>query len=235
MLSLVKKELRDFASKERARDLGRFFKTGKGEYGEGDIFIGITVPEQRTIAKKYRDMPLSDVIKLLHEKVHEFRFTALVILIHQFSRADERKRKKIYDLYCENTRYVNNWDLVDLSAAVIVGVYLKNKHKEPIAKLARSPSLWERRIAMIATGYSIKEGNPDVALEVAHILLHDTHDLIHKAVGWMLREVGKYCGRAVLETFLEKYAHHMPRTMLRYAIEHFPKKDRNRLMDISTR
>lgn len=223
MLEKLKAELRKLGSKKKAATSAWFFKTDKGQYGYGDVFLGVTVPEQRKVARKYRDLPLPDIEKLLRSKEHEFRLTALIILV---SRKDI---EKTYRLYMKNLKWVNNWDLVDTSAPGIVGEYLKGKDKTPILKLAISKSLWERRVAMVSTYAYIKQGEFKTALAVAHMLLSDTHDLIHKAVGWMLREIGKK-DEKVLEEFLTKHVQDMPRTTLRYAIERLPEKKRKRFM-----
>lgn len=226
-VSDIKKDLRDLASPERAMNSVWFFKTGPGQYGEGDAFIGVTVPQQRKVAAKYKDLSLEDLDKLIASKIHEERLTALIILVNQFKNADEAQRKDIYDFYMSHTKYVNNWDLVDTSAGYIVGGWLEDKDRGVLVKLAQSQDIWERRIAMIATLNYIMKGDPSDALLVAEILVHDNHDLIQKAVGWMLREVGKRCSVTDEEAFLDKYAETMPRTMLRYAIEKFP-PDRKR-------
>lgn len=222
--NVIKKELRLLSSKERAETSAWFFKTEKGQYGYGDVFIGVTVPEMRKVAKKYISTPLAEVEKLLHSKEHEFRFTALIILVLKYKKGDEQKN--IYDLYMRNLKWVNNWDLVDCSAHYIVGEYLLGKNKDVLKKLATSPILWERRIAIISTFTDIYAGKYTPAFTIARMLLKDEHDLIHKAVGWMLREVGKKCSQEQEEVFLKKYYKKMPRTMLRYAIEHFPEKKR---------
>lgn len=208
----------------------RFFKTGKGEYGEGDIFLGLTVPQQRKIAKKHSGIALKDLQKLLSSKIHEYRLVALVILTIKYQKTDGVGKKEIFDFYLKNTKNINNWDLVDLTAHKIVGNYLLDK--TPLArlkmlfKLTQSNSLWERRIAVISTFAFIREYQFDEALKIAEILLKDDHDLIHKATGWMLREVGKK-NQSVEEKFLKKHYKIMPRTMLRYAIEKFDKKKRD--------
>jgi 3-methyladenine DNA glycosylase AlkD len=205
--------------------LNRFFKTGKGQYGEGDIFWGIVVPTQRNISRKYAELPLADVKKLIKQPVHEFRLTALLILIIQYRKAAAFQKKKIIDLYLSHTKYINNWDLVDLSAPYILGNYLLDKNPEILSKLANSSSLWERRIAMISTFEFIKSNRFDEAIKIAQILLNDKEDLIHKAVGWMLREIGKR-DSIIEDNFLNKYAKVIPRTALRYAIERFPEQKR---------
>lgn len=227
MLSLIqlKKELKESSSSKQAKILQRFFKTGKGEYGEGDIFLGVKVPEQRKIAAKFQDLSLENLEKLLNSKIHEHRMTALFILINQYEKADERGKKKIVDFYFKNTKNINNWDLVDLSAPKIAGDYLLNKPRKILYELAKSNNLWERRIAIISTHTFIRDDKFDDTLKIAKILLKDQHDLIHKAVGWMLREVGKRDQKAE-EEFLKKYYSKMPRTMLRYAIEKFSERKR---------
>jgi 3-methyladenine DNA glycosylase AlkD len=225
MLKEIKSDLKKLADHEKAKILQGFFKTGKGEYGEGDIFLGIRVGDTRAVAKKYKDMPLSEIKELLKSKIHEHRQVALFILIEKYKKADEKGKKKIYDFYWKNSKKVNNWDLVDLSADKIVGDYLFDKDKKLLYKLARSKNLWEKRISIIATFHFIKNGKFDDTLRISKILLNDEHDLIHKAVGWMLREIGKR-DQKVEEKFLKKHYKKMPRTMLRYAIERFDDKKR---------
>ena len=226
MLVQLKKELRSLGTKKKAEASAWFFKTGPGQYGEGDVFIGITVPEQRRVAKKYLAMTLQDVEKLLHSKEHEFRLTALIIMVEKFKRGSGAEKKKIFDLYLKNTRWINDWDLVDCSAPYIVGGYLTSKPHGLLFKMARSADLWEKRISIISTLAFIMSGEPETTLKIAEILLRDKHDLIHKATGWMLREVGKRCSIEAEKNFLEEHYRSMPRTMLRYAIERFPEKTR---------
>jgi 3-methyladenine DNA glycosylase AlkD len=216
---LIRKELRQAARKEKATVLGRFFKTGKGEYAEGDRFLGVVVPDTRVVAKRHLGLSLVDTVELLHSPIHEERLCALLVMVAQYERGDVKMRKAIYRVYLANTRYINNWDLVDLSAPRIVGAHLAGRSKRTLHVLARSSSLWERRIAMIATFYDISHGDPEAALDIAERLVYDDHDLIHKAVGWMLREVGKRCSLDAERSFLDRYAATMPRTALRYAIE----------------
>lgn len=232
LLSL-KKELLSSTDPIRAKGAARYFKTGKGEYGEGDIFIGITVPNQRKICKKYTNLNLKDLNALLHSKEHEFRTCALFILVEKFKLT---KSKQIFDLYLKNTKWINNWDLVDGSASYIVGEYLDgNKNKMKVmTKLAKSKLLWERRIAMIATLAYISKGRSEEAIQIAEILINDSHDLIHKAIGWMLREMGKKVSKETLFKFLNKHAKTMPRTTLRYAIERLPIQKRNYYMKLKT-
>lgn len=217
----VKKYLRSIAKKEKAEILQRFFKTGPGQYGEGDIFIGIMVPQARKAVALFSDLPYSEIKKLLSSQIHEERLVALLILVRRFHKGSETDRKRIYELYLKSTRWINNWDLVDLSSHHIVGAYLLDKPEGPLFKLARSTDLWEKRISIVSTYAFIRANRFDETIKIAGILLHDEHDLIHKAVGWMLREVGKR-DMAIEEKFLKKHYRHMPRTMLRYAIERFP-------------
>lgn len=226
MLASLKKELTDNINKKQAVTLQKFFKTGKGEYGEGDIFMGIKVPVMKELAKKYISLNFSDIQKLLKSKYHEERMIALSILVNKFKKANEIERKKIYDLYLRNTKYINNWDLVDCTCHKIVGAYLDGKDKKILEKLARSKNIWEKRISIISTFYFINKGSSKEALKIAEILVNEKHDLIQKAVGWMLREVGKRCSQEKEEEFLMKHYKTMPRTMLRYSIERFTDKKR---------
>lgn len=221
-LEKLKKDIQTYASPEKAKVLQRFFKTCPGQYGEGDIFLGIKVPVQRKVAKKFKDLKLSEIQPLLDSKIHEHRLVGLLILVDKYERSNN---KKIVDFYLSNTRNINNWDLVDLTAHKILGHYLLDKDRSILYDLAKSNELWEKRISMISTAAFIKENDFKDTLEIAEILLNDKHDLIHKAVGWMLREVGKK-DQDVEETFLKKYYKTMPRTMLRYAIERFEEKKR---------
>ncbi|MBF0494053.1 MAG: DNA alkylation repair protein [Candidatus Omnitrophica bacterium] len=214
-------DIRKHGDRKKAELLKRYFKTGPGEYAEGDIFIGIKVPALRAIAKKYRYLSFNDTLTLLKSDIHEERFVALLLLMHKYRCADAGWQKKIYKAYLAHTKYINNWDLVDVSAKHVVGGFLMDKDRTPVHELAHSASLWERRIAVLATFYFIGHGDFDDALKISEILINDRHDLIHKAVGWMLREVGKK-DMDIEEKFLKKYCAIMPRTMLRYAIERFP-------------
>ncbi|HHI04106.1 MAG TPA: DNA alkylation repair protein [Candidatus Woesearchaeota archaeon] len=224
MLNQLKKDLRKLANSKKGKDLSKFFKTGKGEYGEGDIFLGIAVPNQRKIAKKYATLSLGEIQDLLSSKIHEHRLTSLFILISKFENGNNKLKKEIFDFYLKNTKNINNWDLVDLSAPKILGAYIIDhlKEKKILYKLAKSKNLWEKRIAMLSTFAFIKNNEFDDALKISKILLKDEHDLIHKAVGWMLREIGKK-DQKTEEKFLKKHYKKMPRTMLRYAIEKFQK------------
>lgn len=226
----VKKALKVVSDPVKAKLLGRFFKTGKGEYGEGDKFLGVVVPAQRKIAEEFKDLSLSEIEDLLHSKYHEERMTALFLLVSKFKKADEKGRKEIFNLYNRNTEWINNWDLVDLSAPNIIGEYLKDKDRLLLYKYAKSANMWERRIAILSTFTFIKDGQCGDALKIAEKLLNDKHDLIHKAVGWMLREVGKRCGDGAEEEFLDKHYKIMTRTMLRYAIEKFPEEKRQKYL-----
>ena len=217
----VLKELRALGNPSDAQFLQRFFKTGPGEYGAGDVFLGIRAPVTRKVAAKYRDMPLTELKKLIRSKEHEARLVALIILTLQYPKADEMQQQKIYDFYLANTKYINNWDLVDVSAPHVVGAHLFGGSTRALDELASSKDLWERRIAIIATQYFLRKNEFAPTLRIAKKLLKDEHDLIHKAVGWMLREVGDRDRDAELE-FLRKHHRVMPRTMLRYAIEKFP-------------
>ncbi|MDP3998730.1 MAG: DNA alkylation repair protein [bacterium] len=225
-LNLLKNDLAKLQVPKNPAILGRFFKTGKGQYGEGDVFLGLSVPQQREVAKKYSGLTFKKLQELLSGKIHEYRQTALFILTAKYKKSDKAEKRKIFDFYLKNTKNINNWDLVDLSAPNIVGDYLLDNNRSILYKLARSKNLWEKRIAMLSTYAFIRKGQFEDALKISEILLNDTHDLIHKAVGWMLREVGKKNQNAE-ENFLQKYCRQMPRTMLRYAIEKFPEEKRN--------
>jgi 3-methyladenine DNA glycosylase AlkD len=228
-LAAVRRRLREVADPEDAVFLQRFFKTGPGQYGEGDHFLGIRVPMTRKLAREFADLPLGDIEKLLHDRWHEARLLALVLFVSQYARGGAAEKDRIFRLYLANTNRINNWDLVDMSAAGIVGAHLETRDRAPLDRLARSKSLWERRIAIVATYWFIRHGEFDDTLRIAATLLGDSHDLIHKAVGWMLREVGKRDER-VLETFLDEHASEMPRTALRYSIERMSPAKRTRYM-----
>lgn len=246
MLEQLKKDIEMLADPEKAVFLRRFFKTGKGEYGEGDVFLGITVPKQRLLAKKYQTLALSDLQSLLNSEIHEYRLLALIILVEKYKKAaakrDVTEKEAIIDFYLTNTKQINNWDLVDLSADKILGEYLfekkyssdqssydkvpgKGNRSNILELLARSENLWEKRIAILSTFAFIKKNHFEETLETAGILLYDKHDLIQKALGWMLREIGKR-DLETEEKFLKKYYKTMSRTMLRYAIEHFHEEKR---------
>ena len=216
------RELRTLSDKKQAEILQRFFKTGKGQYGEGDIFLGIKVPIQRQACKKY-DLSLEAIQKLLNSKIHEHRLCALFALVTKYKKA--KNKKGIFQFYLKNAKRINNWDLVDLSAPNIVGNYLLDKDKKILYKLAKSKNLWKKRISIVSTFTLIRNNKLHDTLKISKILLKDKHDLIHKAVGWMLRELGKKDVKK-LELFIQKNYKHMPRTMIRYAIEKFPEKKR---------
>jgi 3-methyladenine DNA glycosylase AlkD len=226
----VRKELYSKKDRPKAEFLKRFFKTGKGEYAENDDFLGITVPANREIAKKYFDLPLADVLAMLKSRYHEERLMALFIMVRQFDRADEALRKRIVASYLKLVpSYVNNWDLVDSSAHLIVGKYLEDKPRAILHKLAASRNLWERRVSIISTFHFIRLDDYADTLKIAKILMGDKHDLIHKAVGWMLREMGKHSEKT-LTAFLNQNAAKMPRTMLRYALEKYPEPVRKKYL-----
>lgn len=212
---------------EDAQFLQRFFKSGPGEYGEGDIFVGVRVPDNRLVCRQFRDMPRGELIKMLDSPIHEVRLGAVMIMADQSKRAKNSPavRKTLYNLYLQKTNRINNWDIVDASCRDVVGGYLFDKPRTPLQRLAKSKNIWERRIAMVSTWYFIREGQVDDTFAIAKLLLSDTHDLIHKAVGWMLREAGKK-DVTKLRQFLDQHAATMPRTALRYAIEHFNAEER---------
>ncbi|MBI3887908.1 DNA alkylation repair protein [Candidatus Microgenomates bacterium] len=219
MLLDLKASINKYANPIRAKHSLRFFKTGPGEYGQGDEFLGLNVPQQRSVVKKYKDLSLLDIQNLLDSKYHEYRLVGLLILV------SKKLDKEIYDLYLKNTARINNWDLVDLTAPHIVGKYLLDKKRDILYRLVKSKLLWDRRIAVLATFTFIKNKDYTDSLQIAEMLLSDEEDLMHKAVGWMLREIGKRDVK-VLECFLEKNISKMPRTCLRYAIEKFPEEKR---------
>lgn len=224
-LSELKLVLKISGSRKKAKVLQSFFKTGPGEYAEGDVFLGISVPVLRGLAKEYGDIPIKDTLRLLKSGIHEERLLALLILIIKYGRSSQPVKKKIYGAYLANTRHINNWDLVDVTAKHIVGHYLFNRKRSRLYRLARSGSLWERRIAVLSTFYFIGKKDYGDALKIAEMLLSDAHDLIHKAVGWMLREIGKGDIDTELE-FIDRHYRSMSRTTLRYAIERFPEEKR---------
>jgi 3-methyladenine DNA glycosylase AlkD len=223
---MILANLSSLADAAKARVAQGFFKTGAGEYGEGDQFLGIRLPVLRSLARDFRDVGLDVALPLLKSSWHEARSLGLMLMIKIFQRGDEATQKKIYDLYLKHTDFVNNWDLVDLSAEHIVGRWLADKSRAPLMKLAKSKSVWERRIAILATFHYIKKGDYAETLRIAKLLLKDEEDLIQKAVGWMLREVGKRVSQEAEESFLQRYYREMPRTMLRYAIERFAEPKR---------
>ncbi len=224
-MTSLRAELKKFADPKKAKVLQGFFKTGPGQYGEGDVFLGLKVGDTRLVAKKFTSMPLEEVKSLLESKIHEERLAALLVLVEKFGKAGNSGRKQIFDFYLANAKNVNNWDLVDLSAPKISGEFLLDRDRAVLFRLVRSENLWKKRIAVLSTFTFIRNNDFDDALAISEILLNDSHDLIHKAVGWMLREVGKR-NLAVEEGFLKRHYKGMPRTMLRYAIERFPEGKR---------
>lgn len=222
MLNKLRRDLRNAATPEKAKASAWFFKKSERQYGYGDKFLGVTVPQQRAIAKKYRDLWLEEIEKLMKSEHHEERLVALFILVLQFERGNDKEKDRIYRFYLANTKCINNWDLVDSSAHKIVGQYLLDKDRSILYKLAKSDDLWERRIAIISTTAFINNKEFKETFKIADVLLYDRHDLIQKAVGWMIREVGKRVSKSELEAFLLPRYKKMPRTMLRYTIEHFP-------------
>ncbi len=229
MLNQIIKELESFADSEQAKVYQRFFKTGKGEYGEEDIFLGIKVPVQREIAKKYYELSLPKIQELLKSKIHEHRMTGIIILNQKYKKSKQEDKENIFNFYLNNIKKINNWDLVDLSAPIIIGDFLLDKDKKILYELTRSENLWEKRIAIISTYAFIRKQEFEDALTISELLLNDSHDLIHKAVGWMLREIGKR-DLEVEENFLKQHYKNMPRTMLRYAIERFDEEKRKRYL-----
>ena len=226
MLKKIREDMREAACVEKVSLLQRFFKTGPGEYGEGDVFIGLSMPQARRIAKTYATLPVDGIRTLLHSSVHEERLIALLLLIQRFEAGNEGEKKRVYDFYTSHIHRVNNWDLVDISAHKIVGAYLSaDRAVGTLRKYAHSKNMWERRIAIVATLHYIRVNNFKPTIAIAGILRNDEHDLIHKAVGWLLREVGKR-SLETEEAFLKKHYKKMPRTMLRYAIERFPERKR---------
>jgi 3-methyladenine DNA glycosylase AlkD len=227
-LAALRRELGKAADPKRAGH-PIWFKTGKGEYGEGDKFIGVSVPVQRAIAAKYSHLELDEIEKLLESRIHEHRYSGLLILVAQYEAGDAATKQRVFDFYLKHTRCVNNWDLVDTSAPYIVGEHLISRSRRVLYRLAKSSEWWERRIAIIATAAFIDRGDLKHAFAIASQLLSDKHDLIHKAVGWMLREAGKH-SQARLIAFLKRNYSRIPRTALRYAIEHFPEAERQKAL-----
>jgi 3-methyladenine DNA glycosylase AlkD len=225
----VRRALREAADPLKAKGLQRFFKTGKGEYGEGDRFLGVMVPIQRGIVKRFRSITINEAVKLLHSPYHEERLTALLLLVDRYGRGSNDEKARIFKAYVANTKWINNWDLVDLSAPNIVGQHLIARPRTILHGLARSRNLWERRIAIISCAAFIRRSEFDETFEIAETLMRDRQDLIHKAVGWMLREVGKR-DRRTLDAFLNTNAIHLPRTALRYAIERHSDRERKKIL-----
>ena len=225
----LRKKIKSLASSEVAETMQWFFKTGKGDYGEGDIFVGLKAPTQRKIAREFKNLELSELKILLDSKIHEERLISLFILVDKYEKSSETEKKKIFSFYLKNRKGINNWDLVDLSAPKIVGKHLLKKDRGLLFKFALSKNLWERRIAVLSTYEFIRNNDFQTTLEIAELLVDDKHDLIHKAVGWMLREIGKRDLKTE-ENFLKLYYKKMPRTMLRYAIEKFPESKRKKYL-----
>ena len=221
--------LRSLADPAIAEHSQRFFKTGKGDYGEGDQFLGIRVPVLRKQVKHYKDITLKEISRLLKSPYHEERLFALLLLVNKFAKGNKQERGSVYELYLKQRKQINNWDLVDSSACYIVGAYLEDKDRQPLYELLKSNSLWERRIAIMSTFHFIRKNDFEDTLKISRALLNDKEDLIHKAVGWMLREIGKR-DRSIEDLFLQKHYKEMPRTMLRYAIEKHPEKERQRYL-----
>jgi 3-methyladenine DNA glycosylase AlkD len=228
----LERELQKYANAQDATFLQRFFKTDEGQYGEGDVFIGVRVPDTRHVCKLFQTLPLIEVQKLLESDIHECRLAAVILLTDKYKKGNEDVRRRIYNQYLQAVYdgHVNNWDIVDLSAKYIVGGYLQDKPRRLLITLASSSNVWQRRVAVLSTFAFIDQGEDMISLLLAEQLLHDPHDLIQKAVGWMLREVGKRCSEASLTNFLDRYAAEMPRTMLRYSIERLDLAQRKRYM-----
>lgn len=226
-ITVLRKKIKSLANPEIAKTLQWFFKTGKGEYGEGDIFIGLKVPTLRKIAREFGDLNFTELKILLGSEVHEERLISLLILVDKFEKGDEKERSQIFSFYIKNRKGINNWDLVDLSAPKIIGKHLRKNDRRLLFRFAVSNNLWERRIAVLSTFEFIRNDDFETTLEISEILLDDKHDLIHKAVGWMLREIGKR-DLTKEENFLKQHYKTMPRTMLRYAIEKFPESKRKK-------
>lgn len=226
----AKQTLKSLASPDVAKSSMRFFRTGPGQYGEGDTFIGIKVPTLRKVSREFRSLPLQEIALLLNSPIHEERHLALMILVLQVAKCDDAYRRAVYDFYLQNSKFINNWDLVDCSAPQIVGGYLLDNPRKPLLQLTRSKSLWERRIAIVSTQHFIRNDDFADTLTISEKFLNDKEDLIHKASGWMLREVGQKA-QTVLAAFLDQHAAAMPRTMLRYAIEKFPPAQRRGYLD----
>ena len=230
---IIKKELKRFSNKDKAHTLQYFFKTGKGQYGEGDVFIGVTSPEMQQIAKKYYEtISLAEVKQLLYSKIHEERLTALFLLVYKYQKIKSPKEKKeVCEFYLKNLKQVNNWDLVDISCYKIVGDYLYNhvKNKKILYKLAESKNMWEQRVSIVSTMYFVRKNDLKDTIKLSEMLLNHKHDLMHKAVGWLLREVGKK-DEKLLKKFLKKHYDDIPRTTLRYSIERMEEKERKKYL-----
>lgn len=228
-----KKELARYAVPASREILTRFFKAGPGEYGEGDEFIGVKVPNTRKVCKLFKELPLNEIQKLLNSPIHEHRLGGVIILAEKYSKANDKEKQKIFDTYLKNlaVKRINNWDIVDVTCEHVVGAHLLDKDRKILYELAQSDNLWERRVAIISTFFYIKRGDPATTLDIAKILLFDKHDLIQKAAGWMLREVGKRVDESLLTDFLDRHAHEMPRTMLRYSIERLSLRQKQKYMN----
>lgn len=227
-------ELNKYAIDGKAEFLSRFFKTGPGEYGEGDKFLGVRVPQTRIVCKLFKDMPLNEVQRLLDSPFHEHRLGGAILLANKYPRADEQNKQKIYDIYLANVKAskINNWDIVDVSCAQVVGTHLLGRDRKILSKMAKNGNLWEKRTSMVCTFAFLRKGDPSTTIALAEILLNDKHDLIQKAVGWMLRETGKKVDEDILISFLDENAAKMPRTMLRYSIERLPAGLRRKYMNL---
>lgn len=230
MLKELSKELDKNSNPEKAKILQGFFKTGKGEYGEGQIFLGIDTPTKRKIAKQYSDLNLIEIKKLLESNIHDKKFIALIILEDRYKKGDEKIKKDVFDFYLKNIEYINNWDLIDISCYKIIGDYIIDKKRDILYDLIKSKNLWKKRIAVISCYAFIKKNDFKDIIKISEKLLEDKHDLIHKAIGWMLREVGNR-NKNILIKFLNKNYNKMPRTMLRYSIEKFPEKERKKWLN----
>jgi 3-methyladenine DNA glycosylase AlkD len=232
----VKAALNEYAEAGDAALLGRFFKIGEGQYGAGDVFIGVRVPDTRKVCKAFAALPLAETSKLLRSPVHEHRLAAVILMGNQFAGAGKAQKKEIYEAYLQAVYdgFVNNWDIVDTSAEFIIGEYLWDKPRGLLFELAASPDIWQRRVAVLSSFGFIKKGDASTTLKLAGLLLHDTHDLVQKAVGWMLRETGKRVDEGLLLKFLDTYAAEMPRTMLRYSIERLAPAERKKYMGAKT-
>ena len=229
IIGLITDELQAFSTEEKREVLPRFFKTGKGEYGEGDHFLGVAVPDTRTVAKQYKDISLNEIRNLMQSEWHEVRLCALLIMVEKSKKKDETLRKQLFDLYLSQTSRINNWDLVDLSCRFIVGEFLLDKSRDILYQLAQSPLLWDTRIAIVSTYAFIRKGQLDDTYVLSDLMMKHPHDLMHKAIGWMLREAGKRDPERLYD-YVMNYRAEMPRTMLRYAIEKFGPKERSVLM-----
>ena len=229
IIGLITDELQDFSTEEKREVLPRFFKTGKGEYGEGDHFLGVAVPDTRTVAKQHNDISLNEIRNLMQSEWHEVRLCALLIMVEKSKKKDETLRKQLFDLYLSQTSRINNWDLVDLSCRFIVGEFLLDKSRDILYQLAQSPLLWDNRIAIVSTYAFIRKGQLDDTYVLSDLMMKHPHDLMHKAIGWMLREAGKRDPERLYDYVMNHRAE-MPRTMLRYAIEKFGPKERSVLM-----